>query len=154
MYRYFKRIVGVGSGSYIYYWKSEGLFNKRINSITAYSYKVIPQLSYYGNKTRAEFNGSSLKQDIVALNHGKIVKIYIVYEISKSINVNNYPTLENCLFDAVKLTKHVHIDQYEYSGYRIGFDRKGFYSIGNDVGRNVIIFGVDNKKKDHKKNLI
>ena len=25
----------------------------------------------------------------------------------------------------------------------IGFDRKGFYSIGDEVERNVIIFGVD-----------
>ena len=64
--------------------------------------------------------------------------------------------LENCLFGAVKLTKHVDVDLYKYSGYGIGFDRKGFYSIGDEVGRNVIIFGVDmsssshidNKKKD------
>ena len=64
--------------------------------------------------------------------------------------------LENCLFSAVKLTKHVDVIQYKYSGYGIGFDRKESYSIGNEVGRNVIIFGVDkslsphidNKKKD------
>ena len=30
-----------------------------------------------------------------------------------------------------------------HSGYGIGFDRKGFYSIGEETGRNVIIFGVD-----------
>ena len=60
------------------------------------------------------------------------------------------------LFSAVKLTKHVDVDLYKYSRYGIGFDRKGSYSIGNEVGRNVIIFGVDmsssphidNKKKD------
>ena len=60
------------------------------------------------------------------------------------------------MFGAVKLTKHVDVDQYKYSGYGIGFDRKGSYSIGNEVSRNVIIFGVDmsspphidNKKKD------
>ena len=42
------------------------------------------------------------------------------------------------------------------TGYGIGFDRKRSYSSGNEVGRNVIIFGVDmsssshivNKKKD------
>ena len=45
---------------------------------------------------------------------------------------------------------------YKYFGYGIGFDRKGSYSVGNEIGRNVIIFGVDvssyphidNKKKD------
>ena len=60
------------------------------------------------------------------------------------------------MFGAVKLTKHVDVGLYNYSGYGIGFNRKGSYSIGDEVGRNVIIFGVDmsssphidNKKKD------
>ena len=74
----------------------------------------------------------------------KIVKIYIVYEISKSINISNYPTLENCLFGAVSLNKNGDIDKYKYSGYGIGFDRHGsFSSPGTGLGRNVINFGVD-----------
>ena len=60
------------------------------------------------------------------------------------------------MFSEAKLTKHSDIDKYKYSGYSIGFDRKGFFSLGNEIGRNVIIFGVDmsssphidNKKKD------
>ena len=40
---------------------------------------------------------------------------------------NNILALGNCLFGAVKLTKHPDIDQYKYSGYLIGFDRKGFF---------------------------
>ena len=47
------------------------------------------------------------------------------------------------MFGAVKKTKHADVDQYKYSGYGIGFDRKGSYSIGNEISRNVIIFGVD-----------
>ena len=35
MYRYFKRIAGVGSGNYIYVWKSKGLSDERHNSNTA-----------------------------------------------------------------------------------------------------------------------
>ena len=58
-------------------------------------------------------------------------------------------TLENCLFGAVRLTKHVDVDPYKYSGYGIGFERKGFYSIGDEVGRNVIIFGVDMSSSSH-----
>ena len=65
------------------------------------------------------------------------------------INIGSFPTLENCLFGAFKLTKHVDVDQYKYSGYGIGFDRKGSYSIGNEVGRNVIIFGVDVSSSSH-----
>ena len=61
MYRYFRRLAGVGSGTYIYYWKSKGLSEERINSITASSYKVTTQLSYYGTKRRLEFNERCLK---------------------------------------------------------------------------------------------
>ena len=55
------------------------------------------------------------------------VNIYIVYEISDNFNDSNYPTLENCLFGSVKLTKNSYIDKYGYFGYGIGFDRKGFF---------------------------
>ena len=69
MYRYFKRIVGVGN--YIYFWTSKGLSDGRINYITASSYKVTPQLTYYGTKTRVEFNGCCFIEDSVTLNHKK-----------------------------------------------------------------------------------
>ena len=97
----------------------------------------------YGTKIKVKFNGISLKQDKLTYTLGKIVNIYIVYEISKSINISNYPTLENCLFSAVSLTKNADIDRYKYSGYGIGFYRHGSLSFpGIGLGRNVIIFGV------------
>ena len=61
--------------------------------------------------------------DKVTFNHGKVVNIYIDYEISTNVNINDYPTLENFLFDAVTLTKNADIDKYKYSGYGVGFDR-------------------------------
>ena len=86
-----------------------------------------------------------------------MINIYIVCEIEKSVNISSYPTLENCLFGAVKLTKPIDVDLYRYFGYGIRFNRKGFFlhPSGGD-GKNVIIFGVDlssstkidNKKKD------
>ena len=60
--------------------------------------------------------------------HGGMVNVYIVYEISKKINISNYPTLEN-LFGPVSLTKNAGIDKYGYSGYGIGFDRHGSFSF-------------------------
>ena len=93
----------------------------------------------------------------VTFNQGKVVNIYIVYEISRSTDISEYPTLENCLFGLVSLTKNADINKYKYSGYGIGFDRHGsFSSPGIGLSRNVIIFGVnmssskkiDNKKKD------
>ena len=89
---------------------------QRINSIKTPDYGITPKLNYYGTKTRVEFNGSCLKQDIATFNHKKVVNIYIVYEISKSINISDYPTLENCLVGAVTLTKNADIDKYGYSG--------------------------------------
>ena len=48
--RYFKRITGVGSGNYIYFWKSKGLSDNRLNSNAGSNHSIIPELSYYGTK--------------------------------------------------------------------------------------------------------
>ena len=156
MFIYFKIIAVVGNGSHIYYWNSKGLSDEGINSIKTSNYNYV--LDYYGTKIKVKFNGICLKQDKITYTHGKIVNIYIVYEINKKDNtITSDPTLENCLFGAVTLTKNVNIDRYGYSGYGIGFDRKGSFSFpGGGFGQNVIIFGVDmsssvhvdNKKKD------
>ena len=143
MYRHSKGIAGVGSGNYIYFWKSKGFSNERIDSITASNHKITTELSFYGTKRRVEFNGGCLKQDKVTYNHGKIVKIYIVYEISQNHSISSYPTSENCLFGAVSLTKNANIDKYKYSGYGIGFDRHGDFSFGYGLGKKCIIFGAD-----------
>ena len=54
------------------------------------------------------------------------------------------------------MIKNVDIDKYKYSGYGIGFDRRGNFLVSGRFGRNLILFGVDmtsssqadNKKKD------
>ena len=85
-----------------------------------------------------------MKQDSVTFNYKKVVNIYIIYEISKSINISNYLTLENCLFGVVRLNGNADIDTYGYSGCGIGFDKHGRFSLtGTGLGRNVIIFGED-----------
>ena len=158
MYRYLKQISGVGNGNYIYYWESKGLSDERINYIRTPNHSITPSLNYYGTKTKVECKRSCLKQDSVTFNHKKVVNIDIVYETSKSINISDYATLENCFFGAVTLTKTTDIDRYGYSGYRIRFDRHGNFSFpGTGLGRNVKIFGVDtssstkidNRKKDN-----
>ena len=106
-----------------------------------------PLLDYVGMKTRVEFKGSFLKQDRVSFDHRKILNIHIVYEINENFEIDSYPMLENCLFGAVKLIKHPDIDQYKYSGYGIGFVRKGFFSL--EIDRHVLIFGVDVSSSSH-----
>ena len=110
-----------------------------------------------GTKTRVRFSGSCLKQDELTYDHEKVVSIYIVYEINKLNETSSDPALENCLFGAVSLPKNANTDTYKHSRYRIGFDRHGSFSFsGTELGRNVIIFGVDlssltkidNRKKD------
>ena len=53
-----------------------------------------------------EFNGGCLKQGKITYNHGKIVNIYIVYDLKSTLNYNAGFTLENSLFGAIKLTKN------------------------------------------------
>ena len=108
-----------------------------------------PSVNYVGTKARIKSNGDCLKQGKILFDCVKIINNYIVCEIDRYVNIRSYSTLENCLLGAVKLTKHVDIDQYKYCGYGIGFDRKGFFSIGGEVGRNVIIFGVDMSSPSH-----
>ena len=98
-----------------------------------------------------------LKQPKISYNHRTIVNIYIVCELDASGVHDNDPTLKNCLFGAVTLTKNADIDKYGYSGYGNGFDRKSRFSFpSGGFGQNVLIFGADmsssahtdNKKKD------
>ena len=81
----------------------------------------------------------------------------IVHELGASGSNINDPTLKNCLFGAVTLTKNADIDKYGYSGYGTGYDRKSTFSFpSGGFGQHAIIFGVnmsssahiDNKKKD------
>ena len=147
MYKYFK----TDSSYRILSWTSKGLSNDSITPFSAPNNFFTHLLNYLGTKTRVKFSGSCLKQDKVAYTHGKIVNIYIVYEINKKDNtIISDPTLENCLFVAVTLTKHVNIYKYGYSGYGIGFDRKGSFSFPSGRhGQNVIIFGVDMSSSIH-----
>ena len=77
MYRYCKRIADVGSANYIYFWKSKGLPDEKINSNTESNHSITSELSYYGAKTRVEFNGSCLKQDKVTYSHNRNNSKYI-----------------------------------------------------------------------------
>ena len=83
-------------------------------------------------------------------NYGSRVDIYIVYELGASSSSNSDPTLKNCLFGAVTLTKNADIKKYGYSGYGTGFDRRGSFSFPDGgFDQNVLIFGVDMSSSAH-----
>ena len=157
IHRYFKRVAGVGTVNYIYFWKSKGLSAENIKAPTTNDYSLNPKLCYFYTKTKIEFSGSCLKQDKIIYDHGKIVNIYIIYKISKICIISSYPTLKNCLFGAVSLSKNAEIDKCKYSGYGIGIWYTRIFSHPSEgTGRNVIIFAVnmssstkiDNRKRD------
>ena len=124
--KYFKVITNT---DYISSWKSKGLFAESIKPPTTSDNSLTPALSYYGPKTRVTLTGSCLKQSNISYTHGKVVKIYIVYKLGASSSHVNGPTLKIFLFGAVTLTKYADIDKYGYSGYGIGFDRRGSFSF-------------------------
>ena len=104
-------------------------------------------------KIRVKFTGSCLKQDKVIFNHKNVVNIYIAYELGASTSNINDPTLKTCLFGAVTLTKNADIEKCGYSGYGIGFDRRGRFSfLGGGFRQNVILFGVDMSSSIHINN--
>ena len=155
MYRHFKMITNTNSVSS---WKFKGLYEESIKTPTTSDNRLTPELSYYGTKTRVKFTESCLKQPKMSYTHVKIVNIYIFYELDASSSHVNDPTLKDCLFGAVTLTKNADIDRYGYSGYGIGSDRRGSSSFpGGGFGENILIFRVDisfsahidNKKKTY-----
>ena len=99
--KYFKTVSATDSD--ILQWKSKGLSYESIKPPTTSNKLLNPSLDFVGTKSRVKFSGDCLKQEKITFNHGKI-NIYIFYKIEKSINISSYPTLENCLFGAVKLT--------------------------------------------------
>ena len=138
------KVAYVNDINYILSWESRGLNEIKIESIKTNNYLLNPGIDHYGmSKIGIKFDGSFLNRFPPTILHGNIVKIYIVYEITSNYNGINYPALENCLFGSLKLTKNTDIHKYGYYGYGIGFDRKTSFSIGNEIGKNAIIFGVD-----------
>ena len=66
-------------------WTCKGLSDERIKAPTTSNKILNPSQSYVGTKARVKFKGHCLKQEKITFNHGKIVSIYIVYEIEKSV---------------------------------------------------------------------
>ena len=115
------------------FWKSKGISNEEITSITAstsgrYSSlsQYLPKLIANNEKLKLKLLKFPMKQAKVTYNHEKIVNIDIVYElISSAINVS--APLHNSLYGAVRMIKDsdaATVGEYKYSGYGISFYSK------------------------------
>ena len=157
MGKYFKLNSVVGVIDRVLSWQSKGISNESIKPPTTSNNTLNPRLSYNDTKIKVQFTGSCLKQPKFTFTHKKVVNIYIGYELVVSSSNVNDPTIKNCLFGAVTLTKNADFEKYKYSGYGSGFDRRSRFSFpSGGFGQNVLIFGadmttsthIDNKKKD------
>ena len=125
-------------------WIYKRLSDESVEPPTTSNNDLTPLVDYYGYKIWLKVNGSCLRQPKFTYTHGKAVSIYIVYELAGSSSHSDDPKLKNCLFGAVTLTKKVDADNYGYSGYGTGFDRKSSFSFPDDgFGQNVLIFEAD-----------
>ena len=125
----FKVIISANT-KYISSWQLKGLSDKTSKPPTTSDNSFNPKVSYYGSKTRLEFRGSCLKQDISTIN-----------QIKHILREN---LLQLTVYLGVSITKNADIDKNKYSGYGIGFDRTGLYLLPSErFGRNVIIFEFD-----------
>ena len=126
-----------------------GLSEETIKALSTSGNSLTPSINYINNTDRIRVK--------FTCTHGKVVNIYIAYELGASSSSDSDPALKNCLFGAVTLTKNADIEKYGYPGYGIEFDRRSSFSFPvTGFGQNVLIFGVDmsssphidNKKKD------
>ena len=149
--KYFKINTVNNTTNYVSSWQSKGLSAESIKPPPTSDNSLTPALSYYdASKIRVEFTKRCLKQDKITSNHGKVVNMYTIYELGASSSSNSDPTIKNCLFGAVTLTKNADIEKYKYSGYGIGFDRRSSFSFpGGGFVQNIIIFGVDMNSSIH-----
>ena len=155
MYRYFTIIT---NADYISSWKSKRLSAESIKPPTTSDNSLTPSLDYYGNKIRVTFTRSCLKQsNKILYTNKKNCKFYIAYDLGASTSYSSDPTIKNCLFGAVTLTKNTDVEKYKYFGYGIVFDRRSSFSFpSGKFGQNKLIFGadmsssihIDNNKKD------
>ena len=149
IHRYFKII----HTKYISSWKSKGLSNKTIARYTTSDNSLTPLIDHYGSKVRIKFNKGCLKRsNKLTYDYGHRTNVYIVYELGASSSNDSDPTLKNCLFGAVTLTKNADIEN-------MGILVMELYLIEEEVfGQNVLMFGVDMSSSAHidnkKKNIL
>ena len=141
------------NGGAIHAWISTGIHNDSNNTdlfSVNNSNNNSPTLINKNKRLGVTFNGNYMKQNKLDYVHGKIANLYTVYELK-----NRSPdfTVQNGLFEAVKITKNVNTLHYKYKGYGICFDGESSFSFGNIIdAKNVIIFGVNTSNSSHSTN--
>ena len=66
---------------YISSWKSKAPSTESIKPPATSDNSLTPALDHYGTKMRVKFTGSCLKLPKISCPHGKVINIYIVYNL-------------------------------------------------------------------------
>ena len=155
MNEYLKRAVVVSGNIatiYVHSWTSKGISNEQIKApVTSSSNDQAPILEYSVVEIGLKFTGDLLIKIRVTYNHGSKVSIFIVHKLN-SHTVNTDFALRDCLFGAARIAKDKDVQNYKYSGYRIGFDSTGTYNHSDGDALNTIIFVSDLSKSIHSNN--
>ena len=88
------KVNTITNTDYISWWKSKGLSAESTKPPRKSNNSLTPELNYYGTETRIKFTGSCLEHPKGSYTHGKVVTIYIVYDLGASNSHNNDPTLK------------------------------------------------------------
>ena len=144
------------NGGAIHAWISTGIHNNNNNtdlSSVNNSNNNSPTLLNKNNRLGVTFNGNYMKENKLGYSHGKIVNLYIIYELKNRRVDNPDFIVQNGLFGAVKITKNANTSHYKYERYGICFDSESSFSFDNRIGaKNVIIFGVNTSNSSHSTN--
>ena len=108
-------------------------------------------IDHYGSKVRLKFNTVCLKQsNNLAYDYESNVNIYIVYELGASSSNDSNPTLKNCLFGAVTLTKKQILTNMGILIMVLDLiEEEVFHFHVADFVKNGLIFGVDMNSSAH-----
>ena len=156
----------VFNGKKITNWKSTEIFNYSdyyaMNGIE--DTKTNLPLLKNNKETYVLIQGNYFQQNnkiIIPNNSKNVINIYVVYKLDPISSTRNTDyTIQNALFDAMKITKNADYSKNNYTGYGLCFDEGGEFGHTVKQGnfnrttdaRNVIIFGVDMSSSVHATN--
>ena len=134
-------------------WKSVGENPVIIKSA---GYKLAPIVDINTNSFEMKFNGHRLSYGATSKFNSTVTNVYLVYKLNlyKNVELPKYP-LVNALFGAIKVDKKgsTNPEKWVFTGKGIAIDSDGSYGMGQQgLGRNVILFGVDNTNSKHPVN--
>ena len=100
-----------------------------------------------------KFKNKIFEQDPITIPNN-VINIYCLYQLDPILSTRDTTfTIQNALFGATEITKNTDTSKYSYKGYGICFDEGGTFSMRNiNNGRNVLIFGVDERSVVHSNN--